>query len=349
LKQVSLEDYKTLNGTFWGLTTFFNPAGYENKYRNYRMFREASKKQGLNLVAVELAFGEAPFELTLSDAERLVQLRTSPQNILWQRERLLNIALKNLPDDCDKIAWIDCDLLFKNNNWIPETCQRLEVYRVLQPFDACVRLSKGLTDLSDDDCEQLRLGRSTGESRYGRGYAASLPHKTRLTGLAWCARRSIFEKQGFYDKFVLGGCDGVIARGFTGTLNDERWKRKFPAKMVTDQQEWATLIYQEVQGSISFVPGILLHLWHGERSNRFYSKRYRILQRHDFDPEQDIRLDDQGIWMWGSAKSGLHKDVESYFFFRREEGMRFRDVLHYSRSIRYLSHLLRKVENIKPR
>ena len=99
-----------LPGAFWGITVFFNPTGYKNKIENYRRFRESSKKQGLNLLCVELAFGGKNFEVSKEDADILVQLRGG--DILWQKERLLNIGLERLPKDCDKIAWLDCDIIF---------------------------------------------------------------------------------------------------------------------------------------------------------------------------------------------------------------------------------------------
>ena len=46
---------------------------------------------------VELAFGDAAFELRAGDADRLVQLRTGAANVMWQKERLLNEALRRLP------------------------------------------------------------------------------------------------------------------------------------------------------------------------------------------------------------------------------------------------------------
>ncbi len=121
---------KKLAGTFWGVSVFLNPAGYKNKIKNYRLFRQSSKKQGLNLLTVELAFGKAPFELKKEDAEILIQLKTD--QILWQKERLLNIGIKNLPSDCDKFAWIDADIFFLNDKWIEQTCDLLEKYAIVQ-------------------------------------------------------------------------------------------------------------------------------------------------------------------------------------------------------------------------
>ena len=147
---------QNLPGTFWGLTTFYNPAGYGNKKENYIRFRETSKNQGLNLLAVELVFGNAGFELNEHDADILIQLRVANNCVLWQKEALLNVGLKNLPKDCDKIAWIDCDILFKNDHWIEDTCDLLEKYVVVQPFSHATRLWPEQWNI--DDCRELSDG-----------------------------------------------------------------------------------------------------------------------------------------------------------------------------------------------
>ncbi len=71
----------------WAITSFFNPAGYKNRLSNYHRFRS---RLNVPLVAVELSF-TGRFELRDSDAEILIQI--SGADVMWQKERLLNIAL----------------------------------------------------------------------------------------------------------------------------------------------------------------------------------------------------------------------------------------------------------------
>jgi hypothetical protein len=113
-----------LPGSFWGIAVYFNSHGYKNKLKHYRRFRQANQKQGLRLLSVELAFNNHPFELNSGDADILIQRRSS--SVMWQKERLLNIALKALPPDCDKLVWLDADIIFHNDNWIEESCRLLE-------------------------------------------------------------------------------------------------------------------------------------------------------------------------------------------------------------------------------
>ena len=102
---------KTPASDFWAITSYFNPAGYGSRRANYRHFR---KHLGVPLVAVELSF-DGNFELTEGDAEILIQLTGG--DVMWQKERLLNLALEALPPECDKVMSIDCDVIFTDPDW----------------------------------------------------------------------------------------------------------------------------------------------------------------------------------------------------------------------------------------
>src|SRR5919204_6369439 len=111
----------------WAITSYFNPMGYRRKLANFKVFREHLT---IPLVAVELAYGR-DFELGASEAEIIVQLRGG--DVLWQKERLLNLALQALPASCRKVAWLDCDLVFASPDWAERTSQLLEQFMLVQP------------------------------------------------------------------------------------------------------------------------------------------------------------------------------------------------------------------------
>ena len=150
-------------GKFIGITTFFNPGRHQNKVDNFRKFRESVAAQGLQLLCVELVFGlDTPFQLRgenenappadadadadadaaadgaaappppPADCDILIGKRTTSDNTLWQKERLLNIALDNLPNSVDKVMWLDSDLIFLNDDWVPETAELLDRYPVVR-------------------------------------------------------------------------------------------------------------------------------------------------------------------------------------------------------------------------
>ena len=116
----------------WAITSYYNPVHYERRLSNYKHFR-----QNLNvpLVTVELSF-DGSFELREDDAE--VMIRVNGGAVLWQKERLLNIALKSVPADVKNIAWIDCDVLFERSDWMIEAGKLLKQDQIIQLFSEMI-------------------------------------------------------------------------------------------------------------------------------------------------------------------------------------------------------------------
>ena len=73
------------------------------------------------------------FELNENDADILVQI--SGGDVMWQKERLLNIALDYLPPQAKYVAWIDCDVILENTFWYLEAIELLKSNDVIQLFD----------------------------------------------------------------------------------------------------------------------------------------------------------------------------------------------------------------------
>jgi len=313
-----------LPGTFWGLATYFNPLGYKNKLEHYRRFRAHAERQGLKLLTVELAFGGDNFELGKEDADRLIQIRTNSR-VYWQKERLLNIGLGRLPEDCDKIAWVDTDIRFLNDNWLEETAKLLETYIVVQPYSQAVFLPKDVYELNP---EPLPFGIVEGHKMHGAGYGTSHFGRDTLsdnfmiyghTGHAWSARRSVFDKHGFYDRNILVTSDKLMAHAFFGSKSrTKKWVHS--ELLMADEDEWIDGVYRDVRGSVFYTDGFLYHFWHGAHKDRCYKFTADLLHKYRFDPRRDIKMDKQGLWQWSSFKPGLHKGVRRYFEMRKEQG-----------------------------
>jgi hypothetical protein len=339
---------KKLPGTFWAIAVFFNPAGYKNKIKNYRIFRQKAKEQGLKLLAVELAFGKKFFELKKEDAEILIQLRT--KDVLWQKERLLNIGIKNLPPDCDKFAWIDADVIFLNDNWIKDTCDLLEKYAIIQPFYSIVRIPKhGLKEelesipfgVEMDSENRKSFGMAARVCQLGRGILGGSAAFFGHVGLVWAARKEIFEEDGLFDKIVFPNVDLWMAYAFYGSRAGEEYFQYSHQFIKKSYSEWLEKIYQKVKGSVYYTDGTILHLWHGANKDRGFPFCHKILmKRYKFDPEKDIKENLDGIYVWASDKPELHNDVRKYFLMRREEGWSLKNLPlfweNFSKKIRFI-------------
>src|SRR5262245_39618201 len=85
----------------WVVTSYFNPCRYKTKRENFDAFMDGMRETGANVLTAELAFADEEFEL--EPGPDVLHLRGS--GIMWQKERLLNLAIAHLPDSCRKVAW----------------------------------------------------------------------------------------------------------------------------------------------------------------------------------------------------------------------------------------------------
>jgi len=308
--------------SLWAITSYFNPAGYRRRLETYRQFRE---RLAAPLATVELSF-DGRFELGPSDADALLQIHGG--DVMWQKERLLNLALRLPPERCDKIAWLDCDVVFTNGDWAAEVSAALDDVPLVHPFQARADLPRdmGPGDLSADVAADAAP--SMVYLMKDRGVPPAdllVPHpreKRRATqGLAWAARREVLDRHGLYDACILGSADRAMLCAAMGTF-----EYGIRALLMNPRQQehflgWARPFFETIAGRIGYVPGLALHLWHGEMRDRQYGVREQELQAFDFDPFADVALDAAtGCWRWSSDKPGLHAFVRRYFASRKEDG-----------------------------
>ena len=244
-------------------------------------------------------------------------------DVLWQKEQLLNIGIEKLPNECDKVCWLDADVLFQNNDWPQQTARLLEEYCVVQPFSLSVRLQPGETECSTED---LPLGSAEHEVLHSMAYGVAAKGPDCLSsylehghsGYAWAARRSLLLKHGFYYANVLGNADLNIAQAMFGGaryLKTDRLSSQATAHLYT----WSDAFYKSVRGSVAWVDGTLFHLWHGYKKDRLYHGRLRVLIEHEFDPEVDLAVSAEGPLVWSSDKPELHQWCRRYFALRAED------------------------------
>jgi len=267
---------------------------------------------GANLLTVECALPDQAFEIP--PGRGVLHVRSAA--VLWQKERLLNIALDAVSNTCRFVAWVDCDLIFLNHNLIKDIVHSLEEYAVTQIFDGMIRLPRG--------CLEPSNGEQPSESFMG-GLLDSLsrPLKARVghPGFAWAARREILEAcNGFYDACIIGGADRVMAHAFLGDYHAPVVSRIAIGPIAPHYLEWARGTYRVVHGSMSVVRGTVLHLWHGESGNRLYFERHISVADLGFNPYEDLIKNYWGCWEWASSKPKLQDWIHAYFTARHEDG-----------------------------
>jgi len=309
-------------GGIWAITAFFNPARYRSRRNNYRVFRE---RLNLPLLAVELSFN-GQFELTTDEAEILI--RKSGGDVMWQKERLLNIAVENLPADCHTVVWLDSDIVFQRRDWIDEACRKLDHYKLVQPFSHVHLLPNGIGieqwtgyqggHVRPSVARLIEEGMTVEECL---GNPTAQYPSMRTPGHAWVARRELLAQYRFYDACIIGGGDTALvcaAYGMWSLLPKLHCENESAFRHYL---RWAESFHQSVQGKVSLVEGEMLHLWHGEFNDRRTRQRHHGLASFQYDPAVDIAVGDDGCWRWNSDKWAMHEYVADYFFARNEDSL----------------------------
>jgi len=325
------------NSPLWGITCFFNPMGYRRRLRNYRLFRE---RLDVPLVTVEVYYGAKP-ELKEGDASVLIQIPGS--DVLWQREHLLTLALRSVPQVCERIVWLDCDLVFVNDEWPEAAAGLLEQFPLVQVFGELREIQaeilqgrSGVTEIADlmsefPDPRSFSFAHKLLELRslsLENALASGLHQgsTTRAgTGIGWAFRREVFAEQGLYNGSVIGGNDRAMACAALGRFDiaERNWRMNTPQR--DHYRAWAEPHYRTVDGQIAYLDQCVLHLSHGSLANRGYGSRHRGLVQFGFDPWRDITAKENGPLQWGSAKDELHQYVRDWFASRNEDDEDIRD------------------------
>jgi hypothetical protein len=290
----------------------FNPCHYQARVRNYRLFRENVVRSGIELLTVELAFGDDEFEL--GDAPNTLQLRGA--DVMWQKERLLNIGLAELVRrGYAKLVWLDADILFPEpDDWAQRVSAALDEHPLVQVFEKAVY------------CDELgcRVLRQLGCAAHYR-LAGQWNAWAGARGFGWGLRSDVFQTVPLYDAAIIGGGDSLMHIASHGTAGAEAigntpYLQAFPPSLTAHWLSWAERWGAALRGDIGFVPQAIQVLHHGDWQDRGYLSRFEVLKRHNFDPRVDIACDPDTCWRWATSKPDLHRDVVDYFRSRREDG-----------------------------
>lgn len=292
------------------ISCHFNPCSYQTRNRNLRNFLADMQANDIPLFMVELTFPSQSF--STPTANWVLRLRGS--DVMWHKERLINICLTVLPTQFTKVAWVDADVLFPDRSWYSVASALLDEFDIIQLFETARQTTSQGTFI-----RQVQ-----GLASYVAGGGAD-PFKfdTSQTwpGLGWAANRDLLVSHGLFDKMVVGGGDTYMSLASFGALDPwgDWHMQQLPPGLQATWADWSQGFSREVGGRVGFVPTQVIQLGHGSHLHRQYVNRLRLLVDYDFDPSVDLTSDDQGVWRWATDKKSFHLAVEQYFIERRED------------------------------
>lgn len=330
----------------WVITAYFNLAGWSSRIKNYRAFHRALSAP---LATIEWN-PSGRFELADADADLLIRVRGG--DLMWQKERLLGVALSALPRHVRYVAWVDCDVVFADPQWHEHTRRLLQDLLIVQPFRRVVYLSGEPTRrlvgdgdslaemlLDDSGCNQSRpsfldLFERAGDEiaridlqrrfepqpgRVGRYDIMARP----AYGHAWAARIDVIRRIGFYERCVVGGGDLLSAYGLVGqyeamTANHRSVGWDFYGGGAS-YRDWAHQAADICRGRFKCGDETIVHLHHGSLENRQYRSRIDGLVRFELDIDRDIAADPGEPWSWTRDATELNGYFLEYLMNRKED------------------------------
>ena len=305
-----------LPGEFWSVSCYFNPLKYNSRLRNFLLFYHRLSSQCNNILIVELAAHES--QLILHKYLRptsLLQLVTNNNEMLWQKESLLNLGINTLPSSCDKVCWLDCDVLIQDDKWVETTSKLLTRYVVVQPFEVAVRLPKDVVNISTNFATNDKL------KGFAKQYLDEVHGKTSAYGHPGyaCAFRRIplVSAGGLFDTCIIGAGDQYIARA----IMDTKLTRGYSANHLIYYEQWRNKFQQYIQHSFSYVKhSKLFHLYHGAQSNRQYSTRLQKFAELNYDPNKDLIRQPNGLYKLSPHGQIFTTWLRDFFIKRQEDG-----------------------------
>ena len=307
-------------------TIISNPVRYASRYRLMDGFRAQNEGQHIEHWTVEIAYGNRPFAVTERDNPHHLQLRSTQE--IWHKENALNLLFAHVLSErpeAEYFACVDADVTFARPDWAGETLQQLQHYDVVQMFS----MAQDVGPKYDPVSPKMHRGfvwayyndPNFFDSPMRFGYSAN-GHP----GFAWAFRRSALDTLGgLFDIAITGGGDRHMACGLIGTIDQSGPYKQASLNQLSPGFRQALMVWQEraatLNKNIGYVDGLVIHHWHGRKTDRKYGNRWKIYTTNDFDPVSDLRRDAQGLYALAPHRAKLRDDLRNYFRARNEDSI----------------------------
>lgn len=308
---VHLEKKKGDEQYLYVILPYFNYCRYESRKRLFLDFvKRIQHVSNVRVVIAEARETHASFELPSDTLKCFLHVRVVTDHPIWIKENLINVAVQQLPSAWKYMAWIDADITFLNSTWVEDTLKTLQSYDVAQMFQSCANLGPS--------GETLKLDQSFFymQATSGKPYHPKAKYGFWHPGYAWaCTRKAYDQMGGLVDFAILGSGDRHMALALIGLVECSHPGNIHPqyAQRLRDFQAKCTGL------RASFVPGTILHHFHGSLADRKYQERWNILTKNQYNPDQDIVRAPNGVLQLTKPGLRLRKELAAYFVGRNED------------------------------
>lgn len=138
-------------------------------------------------------------------------------------------------------------------------------------------------------------------------------------GYCWAYRREAIDALGsLVDTCILGSADHHMAHALIGQV-ESTLGQPVQERFKFELRRWEARAESSIKRNIGYVPGTLLHYWHGSKVSRRYLDRWKILTETQFNPDEDLKRDAQGLWQITDRSIVLRDRLKAYGSQRNED------------------------------
>lgn len=310
------------------ITMVTNPIRFRSRWKLYEDFAKHVEDHHGVLYTAELRFGDRDFSVTDASNPRHIQIETRSE--LWHKENVLNLLMQRLPIDWEYVAWIDADISFARGDIFNETLHQLQHYQVVQMWSEAQDLDSNSQVIQQHKSFAYCWKHGFPYRQEDDGFYPYHQDRKKMVywhpGFAWAARREAIDwLGGLIDFCILGSADHHMAHALVGEIErtllsglNERYKYML--------RRWQDRCEKYIKRNVGYVPGLVLHNWHGPKSDRRYNDRWKILTDCDYDPDVDLKRDWQGVFQLTDRSLELRDKLRAYMRNRNEDQISSDDV-----------------------
>jgi hypothetical protein len=288
---------------------YFNPSNYISKFVNFLDFYYKIKNNtNICLQIVESYSNDSVYPLKNTISKNIISIKS--ESVYWQKEELINIGMrKQIESGIKKLCWLDCDIEFIDCDWTTTILEKLDTNDIVQVFsDATIitdsrnnkiQISSYIKKNLDEGCNPMRR---IGEIGYGYAY-----------------NHTIIKDYMLYENAIIGSGDFLNALPFlenisTDDIKKDRYFKNATSDMVFNYLNW----YEQIKNkNIGYCKNKIKVAFHGNREDRQYLRREKILMELNYRPSIDLVKSDCGLRRIVNKK--IEKYLKKYFNERNED------------------------------
>jgi hypothetical protein len=258
---------------------------------NFYMAYHQLENAHIPVFIAELALDDKPF--IFSHLPRVMQFRTNAA--LWHKESLLQQAVKHLPRQFTKVAFLDKDVMIDDPLWLQKTSKLLDSVDIAHPFETvCLRgLNMGCMRKQSCFVHMMNKGCNVTDNLMN-----DRPCGTQ--GFVLAVHRALVDTVGLFDTCVIGGGDTFFLYSCLNMPLETlpAMQRTYVDALSMPYEDYRQRLHHFYGRPIrmGFLPNVtVMHGYHGSISDKQYHPRKTILFASNFSLT-DLYKNEDGMW-----------------------------------------------------